>query len=186
MASNASGVTKGYGQVELNMSTGIVGANMHSQVPAYEDATAATPIAQLENGQFLCVIADTAAVSPMGRIAVLPGAADTTEVPYLVYTDKKLYDERQGYSDFVSLADNSVDGVIYPKLIGLTPDTDIFTTNTINEDITNLASGDELFIGDDGVLSTAAGTNQTYKFVVNKVYTMPDGQPAVKLQVKKQ
>lgn len=56
---------------------------------------------------------------------------------------------------------------------------DIYTTNCVNE--TELAVGDELGVGDDGYLAKG-GSNGTLKFVVVKVYTMPDMQPGVKLQ----
>lgn len=178
--------TKGYGQVEPNRLTAMVDANMESQAPAYEDETADTPIAELENGMFLCVIADTSETSPMGRIAVLPGAAPATATPYMVYSERKIYDERLGYSDFVDRAIDKVDGTLYPRLFGMTPDSDVYTTNTINEATDSLAVGDILYVGDDGYLSTTKGTNTNYEFHVVRVYTLPDGQPAVKLQAKHQ
>ena len=173
-----------YGQVEANRLSGITFGYIEAQAPAYEDAGAATPIAELENGMFLCVIPDTTETSPMGRIAVQPGAAPATAKPYLVYSEKKLYDERMGYSDFVDRAADKVDGLLYPKLIGLVPDNDAFTTNTINEEPDSLAVGDVLYVGDDGYLTKTKGTNTTYQFEVTKVYTMPDGQPGVKLMSK--
>lgn len=179
-------VTKGYGQVEANRLAGITFGNIEAQAPAYETAAATTPIAELENGMFLCVIPDASETSPMGRIAVLPGVAPATATPYLVYSEKKIYDERLGYADFVDKASDKVDGLLYPRLIGITPDSDVFTTNTINEEVDTLAVGDVLYVGDDGYLSTTKGTNTTYQFEVVKVYTMPDGQPGVKVMSKAQ
>lgn len=172
-----------YGQVEANRLTGITFGNIEAQAPAYIDATAEEPIPQLENGQFLCVIADTLEISPMGRIAVLPGEAPPTAKPFLVFSERKVYDERHGSSDFVDRASEKVDGRLFPRLIGITPDTDIFTTNTLNVDpeAVELAVGDVLYIGDDGYLGQTPGTNTVYQFVITKVYTMPDGQPGVKL-----
>jgi hypothetical protein len=181
-------VTKGYGQLEPNRLTGITFGNIEAQAPAYEDVSAQTPIAELENGQFLCVIADSSETSPMGRIAVLPGVASATAKPYLVFSEKKIYDERHGYVDFVDRAEDKVDGLLYPRLIGLTPDSCVFTTNTIDEKNTadggNISVGDVLFIGDNGYLSKTAGNNEVYQFTVVKVYTMPDGQEGVKLMVQ--
>lgn len=58
---------------------------------------------------------------------------------------------------------------------------DIMTLNTINED--ELAVGDVLVVGDDGYLTKTAGANAgDMKWVVAKVYTMPDNQPGVKVQ----
>lgn len=176
-------VQRGYGQVEPNRLSGITFGNIEAQAPAYEDTDATTPIAELENGQFLCVIADTSETSPLGRIAVLPGVAPATATPYLVFSEKKMYDERMGYCDYVDKAADKIDGLLFPRLVGLTPDSCVFTTNTINEAPDSLNVGDELFIGDDGYLAKAAGVNTVYKFKVDKKYTMPDGQPAVKVQV---
>ena len=177
-----------YGQVEPNRLSGITFGNIEGQAPAFEDATATTPIAELENGQFLCVVADLTDTSPMGRIAVYPGAASAKSVPYLVFSEKKIYDERLGYADFVDRAKEKVDGKLYPRLVGITPDSCVFTTNTINEENTasggTLVEGDILFIGDDGYLSTNAGINETYQFLITKVYTLPDGQEAVKLMAQ--
>jgi len=180
----ATFVTKGYGQVEPNRLSGITFGNIEAQAPAYEDADATTPIAELENGQFLCVIADTNETSPMGRIAVLPGEAPANSKPYLVFSEKKLYDERAGYADFVDKAADKVDGLLYPRLVGITPDSCVWTTNTIMEEAGSLNVGDLLHVGDDGYLQKAEGANTTYQFVVVKVYTLPDGQPAVKLMAQ--
>jgi hypothetical protein len=182
----ANFVTKGFGQVEPNRLVGIVTGYLESQAPAYTDASAATPIDQLENGQFLCVIADTTEVSPTGRIAVLPGAAPETSKPYLVLSEKKIYDSRLGYSDFVDTAATKVDGLIIPRLVGLIPDSCVFTTNTINEASGTLTVNDILYVGNDGYLAKAKGKNTSYQFVVVKVYTLPDGQEAVKLMVQEQ
>lgn len=179
-------VTKGYGQVEANRLTGITFGNIEAQAPAYTDAAGTTPVAELENGMFLCVIPDVSGKSPMGRIAVLPGVAPATSATYLVYSEKKIYDERLGYADFVDKASEKVDGLLYPRLIGITPDSDIYTTNTINEDKGTLNVGDILYVGDDGYLTTTKGTNTVTQFEVVKVYTMPDGQEGVKLMSKAQ
>lgn len=178
-------VQRGYGQVEANRLTGITYGDIEGQAPAYEDVTAQTPIAELENGQFLCVIPDTSETSPMGRIAVLPGVAPATAQPMLVFSEKKLYDERMGYSDYVDKAADKVDGLLYPRLISVSPDTCVFTTNTINEEPDSLNVGDVLYVGDDGYMAKTAGKNTCYQMEVVRKYTMPDGQPAVKLQVKR-
>lgn len=181
-----------YGQVEANRLTGITFGNIEAQAPAYEAPATApdgelTPIAELENGKFLCVVADLTESAPMGRIAVLPGAAPATATPFLVFSERKIYDERHMSCDFVDRAADKVDGLLYPRLIGITPDTDIYTTNTINAELTEdgehtLTVGQVLYIGDDGYLTPEGPeTSRVYQFVVVKVYTMPDGQPGVKL-----
>lgn len=181
--------TKGKpGQVEPNKLTGIVDGSIEAQAPAYKTfSTTPTPIATLENGQFLCTIPDTKGKSPLGKVAVLPGEAPETAVPYLVFSEYKVNDERQSLSDFIMSAAKTVDGVIYPKLIGLEADVDTFTTNTASIDYETdgpVSVGDVLYIGNDGYLSDTVGTNKVYQFAVTKVYTMPDGQPGFKVMVQ--
>lgn len=185
-------VEKGYGQVEANRLSGITFGHIEAQAPAYESADDdATPIAELENGMFLCVVPNVNNLSgaTMGRVAVLPGEAPATAMPYLVYSEKKLYDEREGYCDFVDRAKDKVDGLLYPRLIGMTPDSDVYTTNTLNvakfdptATIKSIGVGDILYVGDDGYLTKTRATNTAIAFQVVKVYTMPDNQTGVKLQ----
>lgn len=70
-----------------------------------------------------------------------------------------------------------------PRVIAV-PSGDIWTTNTIVADPGSLTKGDELKIGDNGYLikGQGAGGDEDPKFVVVKVYTMPDLQPGVKIQ----
>lgn len=180
----ATFTAKGYGQVEPNRLTGITYGAIEAQAPAYKDTGATQPIPLLENGMFLCVISDKTGKSPSGRISVLPGVAPATSKPYLVFSERKTYKDDAGYSDFVDKADTKVGGKLYPRLIGLVPDSCVFTTNTINAASGSLKVGDTLYIGNDGYLTGTAGVNTSYKFTVNKVYTMPDGQEGVKLQVQ--
>ena len=186
MAAKFVKITGKYGQLEPNRLTAMVNGEFESQAPAYKDGEATTPIAELENGQFLCVITDaTGKTSPMGRIAVLPSEAPATAVPFIVFSERKQYDEREGYSDFVDRAADKVDGMLYPRLFRPTADVDVFTTNTINENAGSLNVGDKLYVGDDGYLTKTQATNKTFQFEVTKVYTMPDGQPGVKVMCQK-
>lgn len=192
-------VERGWGQVEANRLSGITFGNLESQAPAYEKDTAGAfvPVAELENGRFLCVIPDVTgalAGAGLGRIAVLPGdvpaAQEETATPYLVFSEKKIYDEREGYCDYVDLASKKVDGLLFPRLVGMTPDSDVFTTNTLNNakhtaSVPTVAAGDVFYVGDDGYLTKTAAKNRVYCFEVDKVYTMPDGQTGVKLQCKR-
>lgn len=174
---------KGYGQVEPNHLSAQHTGQIYAQLPAMtagEGDAAATPIAQLENGQFLKYnYAD-------GR-AALDGDGEWM----LVYCEEKLYDERrQGHKDFVLLASDMADGTIYPRLLK-TNVGDIFTTNTFggagtgyDTEVANaitLTVGDKLYVGADGFLA-ASGDNNGPVFQVVKEYQLPDAQPAVKLQ----
>lgn len=79
------------------------------------------------------------------------------------------------------------DGIkMVPRVIAV-PNGDIWTTNTIKAEAGSLSVGDQLKIGADGYLTkdegkTATGGDEDPKFVVVKVYTMPDLQPGVKVQ----
>ena len=98
----------------------------------------------------------------------------------LVYNEEKLYDERhQMHKDWAQKVEDSYDGKIYPRVFGIVAG-DIFTTNTF-ADNTELKVGDDVAPGDDGFLAEA-GQNAELVFRVVKEYTLPDGQPAVKLQ----
>lgn len=73
-----------------------------------------------------------------------------------------------------------------PRVIAV-PNGDIWTTNTIKAEAGSLSVGDQLKIGIDGYLikdegKTATGGDEDPKFMVVKVYTMPDLQPGVKVQ----
>ena len=54
---------------------------------------------------------------------------------------------------------------------------DIFTTNTVNA--TSLKVGDTLKVGANGILEVGSDDKMTWQVV--KVYTVPDGQPGVKI-----
>lgn len=70
-----------------------------------------------------------------------------------------------------------------PRVFYISPG-DIWTTNTIKADAGTLSVGAELKIDTDGYLTagSGAGGDLDPKFVVVKVYTMPDLQPGVKVQ----
>lgn len=182
---------KGYGQVEPNHLSGIVTGQIYAQLPAMyiddpESSAVETPIAQLEQGQFLKY--DYA----NGR-ADLDGDGEFM----LVYCEEKLYDERkQNHKDFVLKATDFTDGKIYPRLIR-TYVGDIYTTNSFVEantsDSAEVANGASISLGTylqvdatNGFLKPAANqslgslTGMVWKAV--KIYTMPDGQDGVKIQ----
>ena len=112
----------------------------------------------------------------------------------LVYNEEKLYDERkQSHKDFVYKIEDFIDKKIFPRLYK-TYVGDIMTTNTIGIANTSdsaevgsvsLTVGDYLTIGTNGFLTKASGSTMPITGMVCKVvkeYTMPDGQPGVKIQ----
>ena len=174
---------KGYGQVEPNHLSAQKTGQIYAQLPAATNSNGTlTAIAQLEQGQFL-------------KYDYQKGCADLTGNGewLLVYCEEKLYDERrQNHKDFVLKATDFSDGYIYPRLFK-TNVCDIYTTNTFGANTTGpdataagiaLVVGDTVDVGNDGFLKKVAsgGTPTAPAFEVVKVYTMPDGQPGVKLQ----
>lgn len=174
---------KGYGQVEPNHLSGIVTGQIYAQLPA------ASNIAQLEQGQFAKYDYAAGEVNFTGDGEFM-----------LVYNEEKLYDERyQSHKDFVYKVGDFTDNKIYPRLIR-TYVGDIMTTNTIAVANTSntatvgtasLAVEDYLTIGSNGFLTkveAAAGSESATMpetgivWKVVKEYTMPDGQPGVKIQ----
>ncbi len=177
----ATYVSKGYGQVEPNRLTAMIDGHFESQAPAYTDTAFDTPIPELENGMFLCLVPDLTGATPMGRALVLPGQAAASAPAQLVFSERKVYDERHTNCDFVDKAADKRDGTLYPRTFQITLDNDTYTTNTIDAAAGSLEVGDVLYVGDNGYLSETKGVNTSLEFVVVKVYTMPDGQPGVKV-----
>jgi len=167
----------GFGQVEPNHLTGIVDGSIYAQLPV-DTGTMGNVI---EQGRF-------------AKYDYANGKVDLTgEGQWLmIYNEEKLYDERyQSHKDFAMIAKNYSDGEIVPRLIEI-PVGDIFTTNTFGANTDKdaevagieLSVGDKLTVGTDGYLAKAdkEGTVAGPVFKVVKEYTMPDGQPGVKLQ----
>ena len=189
---------KGYGQVEPNHLSGIVTGQIYAQLPtAYTKTTSNgvttyTGITQLEQGQFAKYDYAAGKVNFTGDGEFM-----------LVYNEEKLYDERKWHhKDFVYKIEDFTDEQIYPRLIR-TYVGDIMTTNTIEVPNTSdsaevgtveLTVGNYLTISDTGFLTlatTGEGVNATAAttmpasgivWKVVKEYTMPDGQPGVKIQ----
>lgn len=168
---------KGFGQVELNHVSGIVKGEIYAQLPAK------STFKILEQGRFMKYDMATGEVNLTGEGEWL-----------LVYNEEHFYDERHTYhKDFALQADEFTDGKIYPRLIK-TDVNDILTTNTFGENTSRTATvtGVALDQGDYVKVDTATGyltsgdgrtdTAPVMTWQVVKVYTMPDGQPGVKLQ----
>ena len=154
---------KGYGQVEPNHLSAPRDGRVYGQLPA------ADGIDILEQGMF--VHYDYAA----GECNF-----DGDGPWMLVFNEEKLYDERhQMHRDYAMKVEEFYDGKMYPRVLGMV-EGDLFTTNMFAVG-TTLQVGMEVAPGDDGILA-AAEDDSTLVFKVVKEYTMPDGQPGVKLQ----
>lgn len=192
--SKAAFVKRGYGQVEPNHLSAQRTGQIYAQLPAKAD------IEVLENGQFVKYDYQNKEVNFTGKGEWL-----------MVFNEVKLYRDYEQYDDFAMIKSNYAARVYSPvgqdtsdvEVIGkvefpsltvpakmpantsMVPRVfkinvgDIYTTNTVNE--AALVVGDELKVGTDGYLAKT-GDAAGPVFVVVKVYTLADGQPAVKLQ----
>lgn len=179
----------GFGQVEPNHLSAQRTAQIYAQLPAKND------IDILENGQF-------AKYNYAQGVVDFEGDGEWM----LVFNEIKLYDDswRESYKDFAMIKSNytpgSADithngvgpfpGQMTPRLFK-TNVGDIFTTNALEKGNTggkvSLTNTEDLSVGDvlgpnsTGFLSKTGDTTDM-KWQVVKIYTLPDGQPAVKLQ----
>lgn len=154
----------GYGQVEPNHLSAQRTGQIYAQLPALES------IEMLENGQFVKYDYASGKVNFTGEGEFM-----------LVLNEVKLYDdERETYKDFVMKKGNYVGKVMVPRVFK-TNVGDIYTTNMVDSKIDMVEGTTKLAPGADGILTTA-GDNAEMIWKVVKVYTLADGQAAVKLQ----
>lgn len=152
----------GKGQVEPNHLSAPRDGRVYAQLPA------ASGINELENGMFIKY--DYAA-------GVCRFTGDNEWM--LVYNEEKLYDERhQMHRDWSQKVADSYDGKIYPRVFG-TVIGDIMTTNMVVAGSYKVT--DTLTPGSDGILAPGGSAGDMIWKVVKET-TMPDGQPALKLQ----
>lgn len=161
----------GFGQVEPNHLSAQRNGQIYAQLPA------AKSISVLENGQFAKYDYASNEVNFTGEGEWM-----------LVLNEVKLYDDAHRYygknnglyAGYAMEAKNFVNGEMVPRLFK-TSVGDIFTTNTIGAPETEV----EVSVGTkltpvNGYLTVAEDGDMLWKVV--KVYTMPDGQPGVKIQ----
>ena len=159
-------VKEGFGQLEPNHLSAQRNGQIYAQLPC------ASSIEKLENAQFVKYDYAEGEVNFTGEGEWM-----------LVFNEVKLYDPRHSYKDFALQKKNCVGGVMVPRVMK-TMVGDIFTTNLVDakEKDTTLAVGDKLVVGTTGILEYSAAPGAGMVWQVAKVYTMADGQPAVKIQ----
>lgn len=162
-------VKKGYGQVEPNHLSAQRNGQIYAQLPAN------TSIDVLQNGQFVKYDYAAGECNYNGNGEYM-----------LVFNEIKLYEPRHTNKDFACKKADAFDGKIYPRVFK-TSVGDIFTTNLVELDTKNagnIAAGDKLQVDEStGILKyTAVATEDKMTWIVAKVYTLADGQPAVKIQ----
>lgn len=152
----------GYGQVEPNHLSAQRTSQIYAQLPANKD------IEILENGMFAKYDYAKNEVNFDGEGEFM-----------LVLNEVKLYDtNRETYKDFAMKKENYLNGEMVPRLFK-TNVGDIYTTNMIDSEI-EVDVETKLTPNENGILSTYTDEEMIWKVV--KVYTMADGQPAVKVQ----
>ncbi|MGL5958147.1 MAG: hypothetical protein ACRCZZ_06100 [Phocaeicola sp.] len=160
----------GFGQVEPNNLAGRLSGRVYAQKQLKDGL--ALQADKLQNGMFLVydMVEGCHTDSTKGEMG-------------LVYNEVKVYDSRESYKDFY--VKPGTDGLIFPRIIGLVKG-DVFTTNLVDLDTvfgTNATVGLKLVPGANGVLKeTATPAPGDLVLTVVKETTMPDGQPALKLQ----
>ena len=173
--SQATFVKLGYGQIEANHLSARRNGKIYAQLPA--DKT----IEVLENGQFVKYDYAKGVVNFEG------------EGPWmLVFNEPKVYGSRETNADFAmkredyaayvynAANDAMPEGTVMVPRVMNTDRGDIYTTNMVGEE--SLTVGDKLAPNAKGILDKASGATATEcVWQVAKVYTMPDGQPGVKL-----
>ena len=169
----------GFGQVEPNHLSAQRNGQIYGQLPAAAD------IEVLENGQFVKYDYANGACN-------FEGAGEWM----LVFNEVKLYDDwRESCKDFAMKKTAYNKGEMTPRVFK-TMIGDIFTTNCLTTGNTDGKTAVEL--GEDGDAEGAIkvgatlginakgflaldGTKTDMEWQIVKVYTMPDGQPAVKV-----
>ena len=161
-------VKEGFGQLEPNHLSAQRNGQIYAQLPCESS------IEVLQNAQFVKYDYAEGEVN-------LTGAGEWM----LVYNEVKLYEPRHSYKDFALQKKNCVGGVMVPRVMK-TMVGDIFTTNLVDNGLKGsaLAVKDKLTVTEStGILTYDASPEATdMVWQVVKVYTMADGQPAVKIQ----
>lgn len=153
----------GYGQVEPNHLSAQRTAQIYAQLPC-EDS-----IEVLENGQFVKYDYAKKEVNLDGKGEWM-----------LVFNEIKLYDDRkQMYRDFAMKKEECVNGEIVPRVFK-TNIGDIYTTNMVDS-TKEYTEGALLKVGTDGILTTGGRLEDDMCWEVAMVYTLADGQPAIKI-----
>lgn len=160
--SAATYVEFGYAQVEPNHLSAQRTGQIYAQLPLADGLA-------VENGQF--VKYNYAA----NKVEVNANAGGEW---MLVYNEVKTYDARETAADYVMDSASFGNPVtrVFKTNVG-----DIMTTNAIDSAITAESVGEKLSVGAKGFLEIDSDATTGMIWQVAKVYTLADGQPAVKI-----
>ena len=161
-------VKEGFGQLEPNHLSAQRNGQIYAQLPC------AASMETLENASFI-------KYDYANNECNLTGDGEWM----LVYNEVKLYDPKHSYKDFVYRKTDFTDKKMYPRVMKTMPG-DIFTTNLVDNGTkgSDLAVKDKLTVAaSTGVLTyNASPAAEDMVWQVVKVYTLADGQKAVKVQ----
>lgn len=206
---NAKFVKRGYGQVEVNHVAFQRTGQIYAQLPAAADIALlengqfakydyeAKEVNFTGKGDWLMVFNEVKLYKDReqyedfamikrnynGRV-YSPIGQESSELKTVVNYDGEAFkeDSEEGFAiqmPVFNYPQNMPEGTkMVPRLVKINTG-DLITMNTVNEEA--LAVGDVLMVGADGYLAKAGDENGP-KFLVVKVYTLADNQPAVKLQ----
>lgn len=206
---NAKFVKRGYGQVEVNHVAFQRTGQIYAQLPAAADIALlengqfakydyeAKEVNFTGKGDWLMVFNEVKLYEDReqyedfamikrnynGRV-YSPIGQESSELKTVVNYDGEAFKENseEGFAiqmPVFNYPQNMPEGTkMVPRLVKINTG-DLITMNTVNEEA--LAVGDVLMVGADGYLAKAGDENGP-KFLVVKVYTLADNQPAVKLQ----
>lgn len=206
---NAKFVKRGYGQVEVNHVAFQRTGQIYAQLPAAADIALlengqfakydyeAKEVNFTGKGDWLMVFNEVKLYKDReqyedfamikrnynGRV-YSPIGQESSELKTVVNYDGEAFkeDSEEGFAiqmPVFNYPQNMPEGTkMVPRLVKINTG-DLITMNTVNEE--ELAVGDVLMVGADGYLAKAGDENGP-KFLVVKVYTLADNQPAVKLQ----
>ena len=206
---NAKFVKRGYGQVEVNHVAFQRTGQIYAQLPAAADIALlengqfakydyeAKEVNFTGKGDGLMVFIEVKLYKDReqyedfamikrnynGRV-YSPIGQESSELKTVVNYDGEAFkeDSEEGFAiqmPVFNYPQNMPEGTkMVPRLVKINTG-DLITMNTVNEE--TLVVGDVLMVGADGYLAKAGDENGP-KFLVVKVYTLADNQPAVKLQ----
>ena len=164
----------GYGQIEPNQLSGIKTGQIFASLPLAKNVNV------IQNGEFMYYDYVSGTVS----------AEDSTSVaePMLVYNEIKIYEPWLSYKDFamIRVGDNYVtSNAAVGRVTSANVDGTVYGDGSTTGDNITYAKGEILKLKktDRNTLELSKdGDIDTIAFAIVKVYTMPDGQPGLKVQ----
>ena len=172
---------KGYGQVEPNRCSFLHDGNIESQCIATADIENGAIVEVKKAGPTTVTIDGTTLTTDVGSVTA---ATTLSGLIGLNYTAERIYDDKTGLRNFKVVKGE------YPR-VGILKKGDVFTTNYVTSttytkigDVkTALTSGTALYLDVGATITSQTAPTGDIVLQIVEETTMPDGQPAVKVQV---